>query len=171
MGGVDGRVRVAARKEPPAVLDVLVTKPKGGERLGDARMSKIKQEPRNPLGAFRRTRARAGAAGPSADSHPRRLPLAPLMSSHSEASPPPSAVLAQVDGAYGVRFRNSSGKDHPTADELTPADEELWAYYLEWSHAARMVLNDRRLLRRLGLLRSAGASGGDDGPGEPPIGP
>ena len=81
------------------------------------------------------------------------------------------AVLAQVDGAYGVLSRDGNGKDHPTTDELTAADEELWAYYLEWSHAARMVLKDRRLLRRLGLLRSAGASGGDDGPGEPPTGP
>lgn len=79
------------------------------------------------------------------------------------------AILAQVDGARSVLSGQRPGKDQPpTSDELTAADEELWAYYVEWSHAARMVVKDRRLLRKLGFLRSSGGgSSGDDGPVEP----
>jgi hypothetical protein len=46
--------------------------------------------------------------------------------------------------------------------ETLAAEAELWAWYLEWSQIARGVIPDRRLLRELGLLRSARDGESDD---------
>ena len=43
------------------------------------------------------------------------------------------------------------------AARLVEAEDKLWAWYLEWSTIARKAITDRRLLKSLGFLRSAGA--------------
>ena len=39
--------------------------------------------------------------------------------------------------------------------------QDLWAWYLEWSRLARLVVTDRRLLRALGFLERTGAQNRD----------
>jgi hypothetical protein len=46
------------------------------------------------------------------------------------------------------------------------AEEELWAWYLEWSAIGRMAIRDKRLLRALDLLHGASGKapqGSDEG--------
>ena len=42
------------------------------------------------------------------------------------------------------------------------AENELWAWYLEWSTIARTAISDRRLLRSLGFLAVSGSKAGDE---------
>jgi hypothetical protein len=57
--------------------------------------------------------------------------------------------------------RVAPSKTPPSADELKTdlarAEEQLWAWYLEWSQVARTAIRQRVLLRQLGFLGDRGS--------------
>lgn len=71
-------------------------------------------------------------------------------------------VLAQ--GRALVARATVVAESAPTVDEeeLALREQEMWSYYLQWSTIARSVIKDRRMLRRLGFLKSRPSRPGDD---------
>jgi hypothetical protein len=53
------------------------------------------------------------------------------------------------------------------AEARTTAEDQMWAWYLEWSQIIRSAVKNRRLLQQLGfLVRRGGATVVDDGSGD-----
>jgi hypothetical protein len=50
-------------------------------------------------------------------------------------------------------------------ETIAQAEQEMWAWYLEWSRIARTVIKDRAMLRQLGFLKN-GSGGGGGAPDE-----
>jgi len=53
------------------------------------------------------------------------------------------------------RYQHGFAGEDPEASEFGKAEEEAWAWYLEWSRIARVAIQERALLRQLGFLRSS----------------
>lgn len=56
----------------------------------------------------------------------------------------------------------------PTAEQVQQAEDEMWAWYLEWSAIAQRAIADRRLLRGLGFLAPRGSKDAADDDEEAP---
>ncbi|MBZ0117299.1 MAG: hypothetical protein K8H88_09905 [Sandaracinaceae bacterium] len=55
----------------------------------------------------------------------------------------------------------------PEEGEADEAETAMWNWYLEWSGIARVAIQDRRLLRSLGFLRSTRSGNDTEDPDEP----
>jgi len=44
---------------------------------------------------------------------------------------------------------------HPSAEDISAAEDKMWSWYLEWSVVARQAIHDRRLLRSFGFLTAS----------------
>ncbi|MCC6873456.1 MAG: hypothetical protein IT378_04030 [Sandaracinaceae bacterium] len=72
------------------------------------------------------------------------------------------ALLAQVNSLAPAEEEAA-----PEDGEADEAENAMWNWYLEWSGIARVAIQDRRLLRTLGFLRTARSGSGPEEPGEP----